>query len=189
MPDEVTDRYHNREEDSPEALRRSIDALADAVSALDRKLDDVALRLGTDIDGARSVTRHLAGDVALMGEALVRRIENTAPAEAATVAPRRRKKRAAVWIMILVLVSGGAVAAIWLTPHEVERRPTTSTRVIPAPPAPAPPTPIILAPRSSADATAKFRHASRTFTGRGHHLHHPWRPPASESMPEPLPDA
>ena len=101
MPEESPDRYHNREHDSPESLRRSVDALAEAVASLDRRLDDATLRLGGEIDGARTTTRQLATEVGRMGEALVRRIEaeRVSPPQAASRLSR-------TWLLALALTAG-----------------------------------------------------------------------------------
>ncbi len=99
MTDVPPDRRHNREEDSPEALRRSIDVLGEAIANLDRRLDESALRLDRDIDAARSTTRRLANEVGLMGEALVRRIE------AEKLFPNQAKRRQKhLWPLALALM-------------------------------------------------------------------------------------
>jgi hypothetical protein len=69
------DPRHNREEDSPEALRRSIESLAQAIAELDRRFDEATLRLDGEVGGARATTRRLATEVGLMGEALIRRMD------------------------------------------------------------------------------------------------------------------
>ncbi len=101
------DRQHNREQDSPEALRRTIDDLAETVAALGRKLD-------AEVGETRATTRHLAEDVVRMGEALVRRIE-TAPADRpAPIAPAA-SRRERVWLWTLILAIGLILAVLGVT--------------------------------------------------------------------------
>lgn len=111
MPEYPADRYHNREQDSPESLHRSIDALAEAVASLDRKLGDVTLRLDGEVEVARGTTRRLAADVALMGEALARRIEAGIPSP-----PPRRSIRGRGWLLAAALIGSSLVAlgGVWL---------------------------------------------------------------------------
>lgn len=75
MTNALPSRGHNREEDSPEALRQSVETLAQAIANLNHKLDDATLGLSGEIAEARDTTRRVAVEVGNMGEALVRRIE------------------------------------------------------------------------------------------------------------------
>jgi hypothetical protein len=113
MTDAPPDRRHNREEDSPEALRRSIDSLAQTISALDRRLDEVVLRLDGELDGARVTTRLLATQVGHMGEALIRRMD----AESVRSSPVKRRRKH-LWPLALALTFGlilaiAGVLALW----------------------------------------------------------------------------
>lgn len=105
MTDTGPNRGHNREEESPEALRRSIDSLVQAIATLDRRFDEATLRLDGELDGARTTTRRLATEVGLMGEALVRRID------AERARPSIKRRRGSVWPMALAF-SCGLVLAI-----------------------------------------------------------------------------
>lgn len=101
MTDPRPDRYHNREEDSPEALRRAIDDLSKAVSDLDQRFDQVTSRLDSDLDGARTITRRLATEVGLMGEALVRRLDNEH-----TRSSSMKQRRISMWPLALAFALG-----------------------------------------------------------------------------------
>lgn len=180
MPDDPPDRFHNREADSPESLRRSIDALTEAVSALDRKLDGATTRLGADVDGARAVTRHLASDVAMMGEALVRRIEGAAPPPSPT--PHKPKGGNAVaWIAGVAVLLAGALAAVFLLQGEESRNPVVEPRAIPAAavvqPVPTP-APVAAAPTP---VEAAATHPWRAKVGHAWRPHHKWRPPVIDT--------
>ena len=91
-------------------MRLSIEALAEASTNLDRRLDETGLRLDRDIDGARSTTRRLATEVGLMGEALVRRIEAGKPRPTAA---KRRIGR--IWPLALALTVIVMLAIAWFT--------------------------------------------------------------------------
>ncbi len=104
MMDGPPDRRHNREEDSPEALRESIRELTNAVAKLDRRLDEATLRLGEEIGGARSITRQLATEVGFMGKGLVKQIENIGPA------PIKRRPKS-MWLLALSVTLGLVLAA------------------------------------------------------------------------------
>jgi hypothetical protein len=105
MADAPPDRRHNREEDSPEALRRSIEALAEAIGKMDRRLDEVELRLEGRIEDGRDTTRRLATEVGLMGEALLRRIETQ---NSVTVSAKHRRNR--LWPIAFLLALGAMLA-------------------------------------------------------------------------------
>jgi hypothetical protein len=107
MTDNRLDRRHNREEDSPEALRRSIEALAQTIATLDRRFDEVTQRLDGELDSARTTTRRLATEVGLMGEALVRRMDAERPWQ--TSAKRRRRS---IWPWAFALTVGLVVATV-----------------------------------------------------------------------------
>jgi hypothetical protein len=111
MTDKPPDRGHNREQDSPEALRQSIDALTQAVAALDQRLGEVTVRLDGELDGAKNTTRRLATEVGLMGEALVRRIE-AERLRMNSAMPRRKPMWSLALGTTLVLIS--IVAALFI---------------------------------------------------------------------------
>jgi hypothetical protein len=113
MTNAPPDRRHNREEDSPEALRRSIDVLAEAIAALDRRLDESALRLDRDIDVARATTRRLANEVGLMGEALVRRIEAE---KLCPIPAKRQQKHPWLWAFAITITLMLAIAGLVVFP-------------------------------------------------------------------------
>ena len=100
MTDTPPERDHNREQESPEALRRSIDALTQAVAALDQRLGEVTVRLDGELDSAKTTTRRLATEVGLMGEALVRRIE-AERLRLISAKPRRKP----MWSLILAMTA------------------------------------------------------------------------------------
>ena len=182
MSDELPDRYHNREEDSSDSLRRSIDALADAVSALDRKLDGVTSRLGADVEGARAVTRRLAGDVAQMGEALVRRIEGAAPV---VPVPVRKKPRRGLFIWVLgmtiLLIITAAVA--WLASREVAH-PRTAPSTAAAIPLIVPTlSPAGVLPSGSTEALPPIHHVFRDTAGHKRRSRRKWSPPVTVAAP------
>ncbi len=183
MPEEPPDRFHNREADSPESLRRSIDALAEAVSALDRKLDDTTIRLGADVDRARATARHLASDVAMMGEALVRRIEEATLPPAIATPPKPRRRNAFAWIAGLAALLAGAVAALVLLRGAPDR--TSVARPPPVPAAAAPvvqtapiPAPVAATPRPPG---AALTHSPRAKIPHAWRPHHKWRPPVVDT--------
>ena len=108
MSDTPPNRGHNREEESPEALRRPIDALTQAVAALDHRLGEVTLRLDGELGGAKTTTRRLATEVALMGEALVRRIE-VERVRSSSDKPRRKRMwpiALAVIVAVMSIIAG-----------------------------------------------------------------------------------
>ena len=107
MTDGPPHRWHNREEDSPEALRQSIGELAEAIAQLDRRLDEATLRLDSEVEGARNITRRLATEVGLMGRALVRRIEATPSS-----LPSTKRRWSGTWPLALALTIGLALAIV-----------------------------------------------------------------------------
>ena len=108
MPDALPDRHHNREEDSPEALRQSIEALAEAIARLDSRLDDAALGLKGEIIDARSATRRLAVEVENMGQVLVRRLEPPTTSFKPK-AVQQSKTRVIAIAVLLILLSAAAI--------------------------------------------------------------------------------
>ena len=109
MADVPPDRRHNREEDSPEALRQSIEELADSIAQLNHRLKETTLRLEAEVDGARSITRRLATEVGLMGAALVKRIDSKPPQPALN-----KRRRSLVWALALAVTFGLMLAAAGL---------------------------------------------------------------------------
>ena len=108
MTDALPPRSHNREEDSPESLRQSIETLAQAIADLDRRLDDATLGLSGEIANARDTTRRVAVEVGNMGEALVRRIETareSSKLNRINQGPRKILANTAIILLLLIVTT------------------------------------------------------------------------------------
>ena len=139
---EPISRFHNQEDQSIEALARSVAELTGSLRALELRLGEMGGELGGRIDGAEQradlTTRRLAVEVAEMGGALARRLR---AAEAATpfAAPpprpaARRSHRIGVlaWGVALAASLAAAGLVVWLLFAP------PSTPVVAAAPAPTP---------------------------------------------------